>query len=278
MDLNSHVFIRPQWLFFDLDDTLWDFSANSLISLNHVYGKYPVIARKFPVYDDFLHEYHIHNSKMWKDFAMGLTTSEKIKTERWRLTLFPDSKSEDCKDFCSEINSEYLNFLALQPNPVEGAADLIRNLSSEFMIGVISNGFSDTQYKKINNSGLWKHITRIIVSDEIGIQKPFPQIFKYVESETGCSSSPIFVGDNPDTDILGALNAGWRAIWFSRDGVDFPYSDTDLKSKGIDPDLMSGTARSMKDVESLIRMHSCDHYLKESLIRGIHVCDRHSIH
>lgn len=253
MNHNSSVFNRPEWLFFDLDDTLWDFSANSLISLKHVYEYFKVIKQTFPEYDDFLKTYHLHNSRMWKDFANGMISSEKLKTERWKLTLFPDAGSEEHMDLCSEINSEYLGFLALQPNPVAGASDFLRSLSPEFMIGIISNGFADTQYKKIHNSGLWKYITRVIVSDEIGVQKPFPGIFRYAENETGCRGCPIFIGDNPDTDIIGAMNAGWKAIWFNRDGRPFPYSGINLKSKGINPDLLLGTAMCMKDIEFIIK-------------------------
>ncbi|MDE6094664.1 MAG: YjjG family noncanonical pyrimidine nucleotidase [Muribaculaceae bacterium] len=247
-----HSFNRPEWIFFDLDDTLWDFASNSLRSLEYIFNETHIIREKFSSFEEFIDEYHIHNSRMWEEFAKGNVTSGFIKTERWRATLFPDSPPHNPPAECTEINDMYLSKLATYPYTVEGAIPLLRNLAKSKMIGIVSNGFTDTQYRKLNNSGLWKYITRVIVSDETGIQKPDPRIFDYAVAETGATGIPVMVGDNPYTDILGALLAGWKAVWFNPAGKEFPFTNQDLKDKGIDPELYLGAARDMQEVGELI--------------------------
>lgn len=250
--MDFHTFKRPQWIFFDLDDTLWDFAANSLRSLEYIYNEYAVIRDKFPSYNRFLEVYHAHNSKMWEEFAKGNVSSDFIKAERWRATLFPEAPVANPPSECVRINDSYLSKLATFPHTIDGVIPLLEKLVKSKMIGIISNGFADTQYKKLNNSGLWKYISRLIVSDEIGIQKPDTRIFEYAIAETGATGIPVMVGDNPDTDILGALLAGWKAIWYNPANKHFPYSADNMKAKGIDPENYLGSAQDMAEVERLL--------------------------
>lgn len=249
---NKHTFHRPAWIFYDLDDTLWDFSKNSQKSLLHVFEKYDTIRSVFSCYSEFEDEYHLHNARLWREFAQGRVSTPVLKSERWRLTLFPDSDPSDPPAVCREIDTEYLRFLACQPYTVDGALPMLSRLSKRFMIGAISNGFKDTQYRKLSNSGLGRYISRIIISDEAGIQKPDAGIFAYTVSETGATGTPLMVGDSVDNDILGALGAGWKAIWFNRTENPFPYTAGQLEAKGIDPALFLGTAASMSEVEAII--------------------------
>lgn len=251
MDL-AH-FSRPKWLFFDLDDTLWDFHKNSGESLRHVFSMFPEINRRFSSFDEFSKEYHIHNSALWGDFADGKISSGMLKSERWRRTLYPDSNPLSPPDICATIDREYLHFLAEQPGLVDGAEATLSRLSKDFMVAVLSNGFIDTQYRKLKHSGLWRFITRTVVSDEAGFQKPDPRLYDYAVSATGATGTPIMIGDNPLTDILGALRAGWKAIWLNPSGKEFPLSDDDFKEEGINPALFLGSAGNLAEVERLIR-------------------------
>ena len=62
----------------------------------------------------------------------------------------------------------------------------------------------------------------MIISDEIGIQKPDAQIFRFAEQETGATpETSVMIGDNPSNDIAGALEAGWRAIYYDIKGKPF---------------------------------------------------------
>lgn len=246
----SAHFSRPKWLFFDLDDTLWDFKRNSLESLRHVYSRFPEINGRFDTFESFSDVYHQHNSSLWKDFADGKVTSELLKSERWRRTLYPRADPMSPPGACMDIDREYLRFLAEQPYLVDGAEEVLESLSKRFMIGVLSNGFIDTQYRKLRYSGLWKYVARTVVSDEAGFQKPDPRLYQYAVGATGATGTPIMIGDNPQTDILGALRAGWQAVWYNPDGMEFPLSEEDLKKEGIDAALYLGSISKISQLPS----------------------------
>lgn len=246
--MEFHNFSRPRWLFFDLDDTLWDFKRNSLESLRHVYSIYPEIFGRFPTFEQFVDEYHAHNSDLWIDFAEGKVSSGRLKSERWRRTLFPGSDSEKPVAVCADIDREYLHFLAEQPGLVDGVREVLDNLSRRYMIGVLSNGFLDTQYRKLRHSGLWRYVVRTIVSDEVGYQKPDPRLYKYAVDATGAVGTPVMIGDNPHTDIIGALRAGWQAVWYNPEELEFPYSKEILGKEGIHPGLYLGSIQKISDL------------------------------
>lgn len=149
-----------------------------------------------------------------------------------------------------DIDREYLGFLSEQPYLVDGAEGVLENMSKRYMIGVLSNGFIDTQYRKLRYSGLWRYVARTVVSDEAGFQKPDPRLFRYAVAATGAVGTPVMIGDNPHTDIFGALCAGWQAVWYNPEGLEFPYTEEDLIREGIDPGLYLGSIRNISQLPS----------------------------
>lgn len=228
---------RIPWIFFDLDDTLWNFSANSTLALNKLYEISPILRKLFKSKDEFIDIYHFHNANLWLLYGRGEVTTRELKVERWRRTL-ATKQFEVLTAVCEELDRNYLDILAECPEKFEGIDNFLHSLSKKALIGVLSNGFLDTQYKKIRHSGLDKYVTRIIVSDEIGINKPDKRIFDYAVSETGATHPYLLVGDNAETDILGAMKAGWYAIWINHSGKEFPFTEEYLKENNISPSLL----------------------------------------
>lgn len=218
-----------KWIFFDLDDTLWDFKANSLTSLRHIYKEYDVLRMAFPEEKDFIDTYHLHNAELWRQHHHGLISSDFLKKERFRRTL--KGRVDVGDDTFTLLDESYLLKLASLPQTVEGAFRILDRLRHRFLIGIISNGFLDTQYRKLRSSGLDRYVQRMIISDEVGIQKPDGRIFEYALAETGADRRDvIMVGDNPEADIEGALNAGWKAIHFTRDNQPTPAGAIRIES------------------------------------------------
>lgn len=93
-------------------------------------------------------------------------------------------------------------------------------------LGIITNGASKQQWQKVDNLGLLNWIDReaIIVSDDVGIIKPHPEIFKLLEDKLGLQADQTYyIGDAFHNDVVGALSAGWRSIWLNQ--YDLPMSD-----------------------------------------------------
>lgn len=245
---------RIPWIFFDLDDTIWNFTENSTIALHQLYEVMPILRKLFPSVEEFIDIYHIHNAEMWLLYGRGEVSTKQLKEERWRRTL-ATRQFEVLTAVCEELDYKYLDILAKCTAEFKGVKDMLGRLIKKSLVGVLSNGFSGTQYKKLHYSGLERYVNRTIVSEEISINKPNIKLFRYAEEETGSVFPYLLVGDNVETDILGALRAGWYAIWISLNGNAFPYSKEDLKKEGIDKDLLIGTSDSIRGAEPLIEKY-----------------------
>ncbi len=81
---------------------------------------------------------------------------------------------------------------------------------------ILSNGFREVQYKKIENSGLMPYFDRIVLSEDAGINKPHADMFTYALKNTNSRrDQTMMIGDSWDADITGAYNSRIAQIWFN---------------------------------------------------------------
>ena len=68
------------------------------------------------------------------------------------------------------------------------------------------------------DSALMYYFKNIIISEEHNLSKPEEKIFRLAESFADAKTEEcVMIGDNFESDILGALNAGWEAIYFAEE-------------------------------------------------------------
>jgi len=91
--------------------------------------------------------------------------------------------------------------------------------------------------------GLAPLLDTMVFSEEVGVQKPAPEIFLHACRELGVEpEDAIFVGDRLETDVQGAANVGMttvQALWFTADDI-----------QGVEPDFMAFTPM---DVLNIVR-------------------------
>jgi putative hydrolase of the HAD superfamily len=99
--------------------------------------------------------------------------------------------------------------------PFSGLVKMLNKLKQQgYLLGIISNGRSKFQMSAISGLGIKDYFDVILISETEGIRKPHPEIFHRAIYRLGVSAQEsIFVGDNPDADIMGAKNAKMQAIW-----------------------------------------------------------------
>jgi len=105
--------------------------------------------------------------------------------------------------------------------PLAGAPDLLRELRRlGFPLAILSNGWSPLQEIKARLIGF---DGTVLVSDVIGTRKPALAAFADLQRELGVPAERIaYVGDDPISDVLGALSAGMQAIWLDGEGRTYP--------------------------------------------------------
>ena len=178
-----------------------------------------------------------HNAALWERYNIASITKEQLRHQRFSLPLIECGCPSATADTLSpKLDITYLDFLAQGRIMIPGAFELLRHLKSKgYRIGILSNGFKEVQYRKIKTAEIESYIDCIVLSDDIGINKPDRRIYDHALSITrGIAERTIMIGDNPSTDIDGAIRAGWHAIHFNRDGTGTPHPTatvvTDLKA------------------------------------------------
>lgn len=84
-------------------------------------------------------------------------------------------------------------------------------------LGVITNGEGDQQRAKLTAIGLGAAFEVVVASGEAGWAKPDPRIFHLAAARLGLPPGRcLFVGDQRESDALGALDAGMQALWLNR--------------------------------------------------------------
>ena len=99
------------------------------------------------------------------------------------------------------------------PGAVEALAELRER---GYRIGLISNTIwpAELHIEDLEEIGILHYLEHLTFSGEIGIWKPNPQIFQHALEALGATpEQSIFVGDNPNEDILGAQHVHMRAVW-----------------------------------------------------------------
>ncbi len=219
--MNTLNNIGLEWIWIDLDDTIWDFRQNSWNSLELVYRD-AQLDKAFACVDDWRSAYLQNNHRLWILYNAGSITKDFLMMERFRVVLVDAGYSDsDARRLSSQLSDMYLDRLARMELLVEGARELLDYLKTKnYKLGIISNGFREVQYRKMQSSNISNYFDAIVLSDDIGVNKPDKRIFDYAVGIAGTSASKsLIIGDNPNADISGALNAGWHAIYFNQNSI-----------------------------------------------------------
>lgn len=202
-------------VFVDIDDTLWWFTENSKLALRHTFDAFDISS--VCTYERFKEVYLKKNLELWNLYHHGLIDKDFLVNERFRFTLKECGYKGDVEKMCHLLDEEYLRFLALQPTTIPGARQLLEYLVAKgYDVNTLSNGFQGTQQQKLISGGLSDLIHRNVLSDDCRITKPQRGIFDYALEQCGAeAATTVMIGDNPDADIKGAHDAGWRTIYFN---------------------------------------------------------------
>lgn len=93
-------------------------------------------------------------------------------------------------------------------------AEVLAQLQERFVLGLISNGRSKIQRRKLDSAKITAYFDVIVISEEAGMKKPDPSIFRHCLKLLDLSPEDAwYVGDHPVNDMLPAVEIGMRGIW-----------------------------------------------------------------
>lgn len=196
-------------LLFDLDDTLLDFGANEIDSLNKLFQQ-----QGYTFSDELFRVYHAVNKQLWTDYENGNIALTDVLNSRFAKTMLKLGKAVDG----IEWENMYRELLGNGCQHMEGALEVCQSLSVSHRLFVITNGITKTQIKRLQQSGLYEFFEDIFDSQSIGSQKPSQEFFNYVMKHIKDfdRKEALIIGDSLHTDIKGGLLSGIDTCWINR--------------------------------------------------------------
>lgn len=234
-------------LLLDLDNTLWDFDANAEEALSELFYRHHLHLRTDYSVAYFVEVYKVTNKAFWKRYELGEINKEYLRSARFTDTFLqmgiPESEHPE------QIWEEYLSICPNMTRLMPGATLFLEEMSELFRIGLITNGFENTQTIKLKQSGIGRFTSFMVTSESLGVAKPAAEIFLHACAIGGVApAETCYAGDTWTTDVFGAANAGIPAIWYNHAG-------TEQSEKVANPGLFLGEARSLIQVAGIIRTH-----------------------
>ena len=204
-------------VFMDWDDTIGDWSNAAWKALQDLYEHYH-LNELYDTVSEFFNTYEPYNLELWGKYGRGEVTKEQLHFERFYYPLlvneFPEFRGRSKTELAHEMGDEFLRLTNKYFSVLPGAAEVVRKLAKQYPITIISNGFKEVQYYKFAHSGVQDCLTHTIISEEVGINKPQPEIFRIALELNGVSADEaIMIGDSYSSDIAGAKAAGIDQIW-----------------------------------------------------------------
>ncbi|MEY3630486.1 MAG: hypothetical protein RL408_40 [Bacteroidota bacterium] len=208
----------PKALFFDWDHTLWDHDLNAKEVLLDLAVEYELAIEPLSYWASF----EKINNGLWDQYAAGEISQAELRETRF-VRFFQELRIEGPS---SEFGDKYLERAPRKTNLMPGAFELIQDLAAHYPLYILTNGFDDIQYVKIEGAGMRSFFKEIITSQQVGTKKPSPLFYEYALERAGIQpGEALMIGDHVEADVRGALNAGIPAIHYNPFSVatDLPH-------------------------------------------------------
>ena len=204
---------RYKNLFIDLDDTIYDFSGASRESFRETYDLLHY-ERYFDSFEHYLSLYEPYNLELWRIYGEGKITKEELNRRRYSHPL--ECVGVNDQQFADTFCSEALGRIPTKGPLMPGAMEILEYLRPKYNMYILSNGFKELQSRKMRTAGIDGYFDALILSEDIGINKPNRELYEYALAKTGSKlSESLMIGDMFDTDIVGAANIGMDQMYYN---------------------------------------------------------------
>ncbi len=190
-----------KYLFFDADNTIFDFTAAEHLALLELFEKYDI-----PQTEEMFSSYVEINENCWRELEKGLLTDKALKAERFRR-FFQKHNIEADAEMAGE---EQLNLLSRHGCLLPKAFETLTQLKAAgYHLIMITNGYENVQNGRIDDAKIRELFEAIFISGVVGVNKPDKRFFDYIEERISYNKKEaLIIGDSLSSDIQLGLNVG----------------------------------------------------------------------
>ncbi|WP_122645621.1 HAD family hydrolase [Enterococcus mediterraneensis] len=212
---------------FDVDDTIYDQQQPFRNAVNRLF---PLVSSE-DMHDLYI-RFRVHSDENFGKVIAEEWTLEYMRTFRISQSLkdldYPHITEEEALLF-QQVYEEELDNITMHEE-IKKTLDFLKN--KNIPMGIITNGPTDHQYKKVKQLQLldWVDKDNVLISQATGFQKPDPEIFHLAEKEFVMNSqNTLYVGDSFENDVVGSKKAGWRSLWFNHRNRAIPAGEQQIQ-------------------------------------------------
>jgi 2-haloacid dehalogenase len=200
------------WLLIDADGTLFDYDRAEAAALENTFAECGAAYEAA-----YLEKYQRINSRIWRELEAGRISPQALRVRRFELLFHAIELELSAETF----SAAYLRQLAACSHLIEGAAEVVQALSRKYRLMIATNGLSDVQRPRLENSAIREYIADLVISEEVGAAKPEPAYFDVAFRRMGNprKDEVLMIGDNLSADIGGAARYGIDTCWYNPAGL-----------------------------------------------------------
>ena len=197
-------------ILFDNDDTLMDFQAGNRNAVNSLLDELGYF------HPDRYEQYEEINLSCWAELERGVMNQAQLKTERFARFMARYGIPGDPV----KAGDRFVELLGEQSILLPHAEETVRRIARERPVIIVTNGITKVQKARFAKSPLQSLASAVVISEEIGVAKPDPEMFRTALRPFGIApQEALMVGDRLSGDILGANRAGMDACWYNPAGL-----------------------------------------------------------
>ena len=235
-------------IIFDADHTLIDFQKDERRAFRAAFAdmpptkadKAPSIADMPPsktqraaiagmpsTQEEFAVQMQAYSARNWEELGLNNVNDPLIRKEYHRRTyvhvhaLFEYAQREYGLSNAAQAERTFYQTLCSPSLPIDGALEIVKELSQRYAVSVATNGLSDMQNARLVNFKPCLH--RLFISEEMGTIKPAEEFGEMMlDSLQARAEECLFVGDSLSSDMALAGKLNMDAIWYNPDGRTLP--------------------------------------------------------
>jgi FMN phosphatase YigB (HAD superfamily) len=195
----------------DIDNTLYSYKEVNQYAMNEVYR---YLHKDFGFAIEFLES---EFQKARNHIHVTLSNTGSSHNRLLYFQLLCEKLKLDVLEYSLKLYEMYWDAYLMKMELFEGAGEFIEEFSSK--ICFVTDLTTHIQHRKLIKLGLSNLGCTLVTSEEVGVEKPHPYIFKVALEKMKVSHfNACMVGDSYEKDVQGAILSGVLPILKMNDG------------------------------------------------------------